>query len=130
MRRAAIVLLLVVFAAAPARADVRDVEVHPGSGLGEPQIHINPKDPSNLVVGENDSGVSVSRDGGATWKQVSLPNPGDNVLAVEPSGTFLYSALDGHVRASSDGGTTWTTVGNWVGQVAQQAQATGDNGAG
>jgi hypothetical protein len=34
------------------------------------------------------------------------------------------------VRSSRDGGATWTTVGNWVGQVAAQAHAVAPTGAG
>jgi hypothetical protein len=112
---------------APASASA-DVVVHAGTGLGEPEIRANPRDPSNLVVGENDTGVSVSRDRGATWKQVALPNNGDNVLAVRPDGTFFYSSLNGDVKASSDGGRTWRSVGNWVGAVAAQSAAVAPGG--
>jgi hypothetical protein len=100
-----------------------DVAADPNTGLGEPEIKVNPRDPTDLVVGENNSGVSVSHDRGLTWTQRPMSNPGDNVLAVEPDGTFVYSSLDGQVHASSDGGDSWTTVGNWVGAVAAQTQA-------
>lgn len=99
-----------------------DVVVHANTGLGEPQIALDPHDPTTVVVGENNSGVSVSHDRGLTWRRVPLPNPGDNVLTVTPDRTFVYSALDGDVNVSSDGGTTWPIVGNWVGQVAAMTQ--------
>src|SRR3954449_1641871 len=76
--------------AAAAAPLVRDVPVHAGTGLGEPVVRVNPRDPGNVIIGENNTGVSVSRDRGATWRQVSMPNPGDNVLGVAPDGTFLY----------------------------------------
>ena len=118
-----------------ARADV--AVNSPG---GEPQIAVNPRDERNMVVGQNGGsadigeqsatpgmptgptgGVSFSRDGGATWKRVSLPNLGDNTVAAEPDGTFLFTSLNGTVHASRDGGETWVSVGNWVGAVAQTA---------
>jgi hypothetical protein len=134
-RRLVVLAALAASALVPAAAGAsgpitRDFAVHPGSGIGEPQVAVNPHDTRNLVIGENDSGVSVSRDRGATWKQVALPNPGDNVLAVGPGGRFSYSALDGDVRSSRDGGTTWESVGNWVGTVAAQAHDAAPTGAG
>jgi hypothetical protein len=106
-----------------------DRPVHADSGLGEPQIALNPLDPADIAVGENDTGVSVSRDGGSSWARVALPNPGDNALAVGPDGRFVYTALDGDVRVSRDGGRSWQTAGNWVGAVAAQAHAAAPTGA-
>jgi hypothetical protein len=100
-----------------------DVTAHPGTGLGEPQVRVNPHDPDNVVIGENNSGVSVSHDGGRTFAQHDLENPGDNVLAVQPDGRFVYTSLDGQVHVSNDGGDHWTTVGNWVGAVATHTDA-------
>lgn len=99
-----------------------DVAADPNTGLGEPELKVNPRAPANVVIGENNSGVSVSHDRGRTWQQTPLANPGDNVLAVEPNGTFVYSSLDGQVHVSDNGGASWRTVGNWVGAVADQAQ--------
>ena len=113
---AAAATMLALPAGAGTRPSTRDVAVDtPG---GEPEINVNPRDNNNIVVGENNSGIAYSVDGGRTWKPVSLPNMGDNVLAVEPDGTFLFSSIDGMVHASRDGGRTWITVGNWVGKVA------------
>jgi len=122
-RAAAIVALVTLAAAGPAAAStppVVDVAADPGTGLGEPEVHVRPLDPQDVVIGENNTGVSVSDDGGLTFTHRSLPNPGDNALAVEPDGTFVYTSLDGQVHVSSDGGNTWSTVGNWVGEVAAQ----------
>lgn len=101
---------------------VIDVAAHPNTGLGEPEVRVDPLDTATVVIGENNSGVSVSHDRGLTWSQRSLSNPGDNVLAVRPNGTFVYSSLDGQVHVSNDAGNTWTTVGNWVGAIAAQTQ--------
>jgi hypothetical protein len=118
-----VALLLPAAAAAPAAASsppVIDVAADPGTGLGEPQVHVNPLDPQDVVIGENNSGVSVSNDGGLTFTQRALANPGDNALAVGPDGRFGYTSLDGQVHLSTDRGNTWSTVGNWVGEVAAQ----------
>lgn len=119
-------LLLVLMGGAPspvATAATRDIGIdrtdhdvdHPG---GEPQIAVNPRDPRNLVVGENVTGVAYTRDGGSTWHHVAVPNIGDNVVSALPDGTFLFSSIDGNVHASLDGGRTWVKVGNWVGAIA------------
>ena len=97
-----------------------DIAADPNTGLGEPEIAVDPHNPSVLVIGENNTGLSVSSDRGRSWRKVSVQNPGDNVLAVEPDGTFIASSLDGDVQASSDGGISWSSVGNWVGVVAAQ----------
>src|SRR3954454_8804550 len=118
-----------LLAAPCALADPVDVSVVKGSGTGEPEVEVSPKDPDTIVVGKNDSGVAVSHDRGRTFKQVDLPNPGDHVLTVGPDGTFWYSALDGDVRMSADNGRSWTSVGNWVGAVAAQAHDVASTGA-
>jgi hypothetical protein len=110
--------------AAAAPPQTTDVVVDTENPGGEPQVAVNPRDPKNIVVGENVSGVTYSRDGGATWTPVSVPNLGDNVLGVLPNGTFLFSSFDGKVYASSDGGRTWPKVGNWVGGVADTLYST------
>ena len=111
----------IVLAAAPASASgattTTDVEViTPG---GEPQIAVNPRDPRNVIVGDNVGGVSFSRDGGVTWKHVRIPNIGDNVVTARPDGTFLYSSINGTVWSSRNGGERWEKAGNWVGAVAE-----------
>src|SRR5689334_24202017 len=106
---------LLLCAVSAASAEPLDVSVTKSSGTGEPEVEVSPKDPSTIVVGKNDAGVAVSHDRGRTFKQVSLPNPGDHVLTVGPDGTFWYSALDGDVRMSTDDGDSWKSVGNWIG---------------
>lgn len=100
-----------------------DVVVHAATGLGEPQVAVHPRDRRTVVVGENNTGVSVSHDAGRTWAQVDIPNQGDNVLAVQADGTFTYSSLSGDVQESRDRGRTWRSVGNWVGALAAAAYA-------
>ena len=114
----ATVMLLALPALAAAAPATSDVEVYTPRG-GEPEIAVNPRNPQNIVMGENVDGVAASFDGGAHWTQVPLPNIGDNTLAVEPDGTFLFTSINGTIWSSKTGGLTWEDVGNWVGAVAE-----------
>ena len=109
-------------AASPA-PPTRDVVVNDNGPGGEPQVAVNPRNPMNVVVGQNVSGVTYSRDGGVTWTPVSIPNLGDNVLGVLPDGTFLFSSFDGQVYSSKDEGRSWSKTGNWVGAIADTLYA-------
>src|SRR5689334_21644070 len=115
IRVVGVMVALMLCAVPAAHAAPVDVSVMAGSGTGEPEVEVSPKDPDTIVVGKNDAGVAVSHDRGRTFKQVALENPGDHVLAVGPDGTFWYSALDGDVRMSTDDGDSWKSVGNWIG---------------
>lgn len=102
-----------------------------GDAANEPTIAVDPLDPQRIVMGwrQFDSvtsnfrqaGVGFSSDGGATWS-AGVIDPGafrtDPVLAVSPSGRFLYSSLTCldfpgcaqlrvHILGSDDGGQTW-----------------------
>jgi len=87
----------------------------------------SPKLPGILWVGTDDGNVQVSRDGGATWTNVSKNVPGIgetyHISRVEPShfdaGT-CYLAVDGHrlddlkpyLFVTRDYGVTWTSIVN------------------
>jgi photosystem II stability/assembly factor-like uncharacterized protein len=87
----------------------------------------SPLMPGVLWVGTNDGNVQVSRDGGATWKNVTSTVPGvpkeTHVSRVEPShfdaGT-CYVTFDGHrtddmkpyVFVTRDYGATWAALAN------------------
>ncbi|HKP82662.1 MAG TPA: hypothetical protein VJT69_11610 [Pyrinomonadaceae bacterium] len=87
----------------------------------------SPKVPGILWVGTDDGNVQVSRDGGATWTNVSKNVPGIgetyHISRVEPShydpGT-CYLAVDGHrlddlkpyLFVTRDYGATWTSIVN------------------
>jgi hypothetical protein len=111
-------LLPVTVARSAAAPQVRDVLVKQDSGAGEPQVAVDRRHPLDVVVGENNLGVSVSHDGGLHWTHVSLPNQGDNTTTVDAAGTYAYTSLDGEVMVSRDRGRTWTSAGNWVGDLA------------
>ena len=87
----------------------------------------SPKMPGILWAGTDDGNVQVSRDGGATWTNVSRNVPGIgetyHISRVEPShfdpGT-CYLAVDGHrlddlkpyLFVTKDYGATWTSIVN------------------
>ena len=87
----------------------------------------SPKVPGVLWVGTDDGNIQVSRDGGATWTNVSKNVPGIgetyHISRVEPShfdaGT-CYLAVDGHrlddlkpyLFVTRDYGATWTSIVN------------------
>lgn len=114
-------LLAAAVCAVPGQAagpEVVDRLVRADTGTGEPQVALLPGSSSTVVVGQNNDGVAVSRDAGRTWRQVALPNQGDNTTTVDAAGVFAYTSLDGTVHTSRDRGVTWEPVGNWVGSLA------------
>jgi photosystem II stability/assembly factor-like uncharacterized protein len=85
----------------------------------------SPKLPGVLWIGTDDGNVQVSRDGGATWTNVSknVPAIGDmyHIARVEPShfdAATCYLAVDGHrsddlkpyVFVTRDYGATWASI--------------------
>ncbi|MDT4893667.1 MAG: hypothetical protein QOE97_2702 [Pseudonocardiales bacterium] len=113
-----ILLLAPTLSAHAAPPVVIDVLVHGNTGVGEPQVAVDARHPADVVVGENNSGVSVSHDHGRTWKQIPIPNQGDNTLAIDAAGTYAYTSLDGDLQVSKDRGNSWASAGNWVGSLA------------
>jgi len=122
-------LLPVATARSAAAPQVRDVLVRGDTGTGEPQVAVDPRHPLDVVVGENNLGVSVSHDGGLHWTHVAIPNQGDNTTTIDAAGTYAYTSLDGEVVVSRDRGRTWAPGGNWVGSLAATwAHAGGSTG--
>ena len=112
---------------------------------GEPSVSVNPRDPSNIVVawqqdrfaidgGALSNVVSVSKDGGATWRRVLVPKlsrctggsderTSDAWLSFGGDGTLYLASLtfsetplnavvagptELNVTTSRDGGLTWS----------------------
>jgi photosystem II stability/assembly factor-like uncharacterized protein len=85
-------------------------------------IHESPHDAKTLYVGTDDGVVQLTRDGGATWKNVTPPSLTDgltNEIEVSPhDAATVYVAYrtdrlgdnTPHVFKSTDYGTTWTRI--------------------
>jgi photosystem II stability/assembly factor-like uncharacterized protein len=83
-------------------------------------IHEAPQDPKTIWVGTDDGLVQVTRDGGATWKNVTPPGLTDgltNEIEVsphDPNTVWVAYRTDRlgdptpHVFRTTDGGATWT----------------------
>lgn len=111
------VVCVLLTAPAPVAADAAfDTRVASNDGSGEPEIAVNPRNPSNLVVAHM-HGVSYSDDGGRTWHPASFPESGgDPAVASDGSGRFYAAYIaeqDGiRVFVSRDGGKTWMGAGD------------------
>jgi len=96
-----------------------------GDAANEPSIAVDPTAPNRIAIGWRQfdtiesnfrqAGYAYSRDGGRTWSEGAVINPGvfrtDPVLDVAPDGTFFYSSLIEtwfvDLFISSDAGKTW-----------------------
>jgi photosystem II stability/assembly factor-like uncharacterized protein len=85
-------------------------------------IHEDPRDPRTVWVGTDDGLVQVTRDGGATWMNVTPPAARDglvNEIEVsphDPNTVYVAFRTDRlgdpapHVFKTTDGGRTWTRL--------------------
>ena len=86
-------------------------------------IRVSPHDPKVIWAGANDGPVHVTRDGGATWTDVTPKGiaPGGRVDAIEPSphlpgaayvAVLRYQLADPapYIYKTTDFGTTWTRL--------------------
>lgn len=118
----------------------------------EGNVYINPTNPRNIVAFAidlnqiNPEKCWYSFDGGLTYNQSIIPNPGGTNAAGDPSGVFdrqgnlyfshLTSGLSGSIARSSDGGQTWNlaTIAapaagvdkNWIGAGPNPANLSQD----
>ena len=111
-----LVLALVLALASTAVGATFDTRVANSDGSGEPEIAVNPLNPSNLVVARM-HGVSFSRDGGTTWQGASFPESGgDPAVVADGAGRFFVTYLaeqnGARVFVSVDGGKAWTGAGD------------------
>ena len=83
---------------------------HGGRVLGQ-QDFVSVRAHGETVVAAMRSSVMVSNDGGATWKQASLPNYVVSIrnVAIGGENQFLIASREGAYR-SDDGGATWQHV--------------------
>jgi hypothetical protein len=68
----------------------------------------DPKDPDAVYVGLRETGIRKTTDGGATWHECELPEPGVFSLAVSPVDGAVYAGTEpSRLFRSDDGGETW-----------------------
>jgi photosystem II stability/assembly factor-like uncharacterized protein len=77
-------------------------------GSGAQCLAIDPHDPDTVYAGLRERGVQRTRDGGRTWTDCALPEPGAFSLAVSPADDAVYAGTEpSRLFRSDDGGETW-----------------------
>ena len=78
------------------------------SGTGVQCLALDPRDPDTLYAGARGSGVWKSRDGGAHWEGLPLPERDVFSLAISPADGTVYAGTEpSRLFVSRDGGQTW-----------------------
>jgi photosystem II stability/assembly factor-like uncharacterized protein len=77
------------------------------AGSGAQCLAVDPHDSDVVFAGLRSGGVRRSRDGGRTWVDCSLPEPGVFSLAVAADGTTFAGTEPSRLFRSDDGGETW-----------------------
>jgi photosystem II stability/assembly factor-like uncharacterized protein len=78
------------------------------SGSGAQCLAVDPRDPDTVYAGLRERGVRRTGDGGRTWADCGLPEPGVFSLAVSPVNGAVYAGTEpSRLFRSDDGGETW-----------------------
>jgi hypothetical protein len=90
----------------------------PGYGDGAPALSVDCATGAVVATsGATGSGVLVSNDGGHSFSQMAVPEPGGGIITLravtlEAGTTIIVGDADGYIQSSSDGGLTWAVVNN------------------
>ena len=77
-------------------------------GSGAQCLAVDPSDPDTVCAGLREGGVRRSADGGRTWVDCGLPEPGVFSLAVGPVDGAVYAGTEpSRLFRSDDDGETW-----------------------
>jgi hypothetical protein len=77
-------------------------------GSGAQCLAVDPADPDIVFAGLRERGLQRSRDGGRTWEDCELPEPGVFSLAVSAVDGAVYAGTEpSRLFRSDDGGTSW-----------------------
>jgi len=89
---------------------VRDASGDTGKAQTEQTIAVNPRNPNNILIGSL-NGVSVSHDGGRSWRLTPLSCTVDNNPAFDSHGVAYFECDSNGVQIyrSDDGGSHWET---------------------
>src|ERR671931_2153048 len=71
-------------------------------------VAVDPNDPDTVFAGLREGGVRRTVDGGASWTDCALPEPGVFSLAVSAADGAVYAGTEpSRLYRSDDGGGTW-----------------------
>ena len=77
-------------------------------GSGAQCLAVDPADPDTVFAGLRERGVRRTRDGGSSWDDVGLPQPGVFSLAVSAADGRVYAGCEpSALFVSEDGGDSW-----------------------
>src|SRR5919206_5143804 len=78
------------------------------AGSGAQCLAVDPHDPDTVYAGLREGGVRRTTDGGRSWVDCALPEPGAFSLAVSAVDGALYAGTEpSRLFRSDDGGDTW-----------------------
>jgi photosystem II stability/assembly factor-like uncharacterized protein len=81
------------------------------SGSGAQCLAVDPADPDTVYAGLREGGVRRSVDGGRTWQDCGLPEPGVFSLAVSAPYRVVYAGSEpSRLFRSNDQGESWTEL--------------------
>ena len=77
-------------------------------GSGAQCLAVDPADRDTVFVGLREHGLRRTRDGGRTWRDVELPQPGVFSVAVSAADGAVYAGCEpSALFRSDDGGDSW-----------------------
>src|SRR5215210_4603814 len=78
------------------------------AGTGAQCLALDPRDPDTVYAGLREQGVRRTQDGGRTWEDCALPEPGVFSLAVSAADGAVYAGTEpSRLFRSDDGGESW-----------------------
>jgi hypothetical protein len=81
------------------------------AGSGAQCLAVDPADSDTVYAGLREGGVRRTRDGGRSWVDCALPEPGVFSLAVSPVDGVVYAGTEpSRLFQSVDGGDTWRAL--------------------
>src|SRR5512132_1046884 len=81
------------------------------AGSGAQCLAVDPDDPDTVYAGLREGGVRRTVDGGRTWVDCALPEPGVFSLAVSPADGAVYAGTEpSRLFRSDDGGESWRAL--------------------
>jgi photosystem II stability/assembly factor-like uncharacterized protein len=81
------------------------------AGSGAQCLAVDPSDPDTVYAGLREGGVRRTTDGGASWVDCALPDPGVFSLAVSAADGAVYAGTEpSRLFSSDDGGGSWRAL--------------------